>query len=83
MKYIQGTIGLPLILLIYKSINIKWYVDAAFGAHKDVRSHTSAFMTMVKVGAYVQFINTKMNTKISTKAELVVMENFLIQVIWT
>ena len=28
MKYIQGTIGLPLILSIDKSVNIKWYVDA-------------------------------------------------------
>ena len=28
MKYIQGTIGLPLILSIDKSGNIKWYVDA-------------------------------------------------------
>ena len=30
MKYIQGTIGLPLILSIDKSGNIKWYIDAAF-----------------------------------------------------
>ena len=30
MKYIQGTIGLPLILSIKKSGNIKWYDDGAF-----------------------------------------------------
>ena len=28
MKYIQGTIGLPLIFSVDKSGNIKWYVDA-------------------------------------------------------
>ena len=46
MKYIQGTIGLPPILSIDKSGNIKWYVDALFAVHKDMRSHTGDFMTM-------------------------------------
>ena len=46
MKYIQGTIGLPLILSIHKSGNIKRYVDASFAVHKDMRSHTGGFMTM-------------------------------------
>ena len=30
MKYIQVTIGMPLILSTDKSVNIKWYVDAEF-----------------------------------------------------
>ena len=34
MKYIQGTIGLELILSIFKSGNINWYVDASFVVHK-------------------------------------------------
>ena len=53
MKYLQGTIGLPLILSIDKSGNIKWYVDAFFAAHKDMRSHTGGFMTMGRGGAYM------------------------------
>ena len=53
MKYIQGTIGLPLIFSIEKSENIKWYVDASFAVHKDMRSHTGGFMTMGTGGAYV------------------------------
>ena len=48
MNYIQGTIGLPLILSINKPGKIKWYVDAAFSVQKDTRSHTGEFMTMVK-----------------------------------
>ena len=39
-KYIQGTIGLPLILSIDKSGNIKRYVDALFSLRNDTRSHT-------------------------------------------
>ena len=56
MNYIQETIGLTLIVSIDKYGNIKWYVDAAFVVHKDMRSHTGVFMTMLKGEAYVQYI---------------------------
>ena len=55
MKYLQGNIGLPFILSINKSVNIKWYIDESFTVHKDMRSQTGGFMTMGTVGAYVQY----------------------------
>ena len=70
MKYIQGTIGLPLILSINKSGNTKWYDDAAFGVHKDMRSHTGCFMTVVTGATYVHSSKHKLNTKSSTDADL-------------
>ena len=54
VKYIQGTICLPLILSIENYGNIKRYVDAAFAVHKNIRIHNGGFMTMGTVGAYVQ-----------------------------
>ena len=63
MKYIQGTISLPLIMSINKSGIIKWYFDASFAAHKDMGSHTGGFITMVTGGAYIQSIKQKLNTK--------------------
>ena len=83
MKYIQWTIGLPLILSIDKSGNIKCYVDALFAVHKDMRSHTGGFMTMVKGRSYVQSSKQNLNTNSSTEAELVVVDYVLNQVIWT
>ena len=56
MKYIQGTIGLTLILSIYKSGNIKWYDDAEFAVHKDMRRHNGRFMNMGTEGVYFQSI---------------------------
>ena len=47
INYIQVTIGLPLILSIDKSVNIKWCIYAVLAMHKDMRSHTGGFMTMV------------------------------------
>ena len=83
IKYIQGTSGLQLILSIDKSGNIKWYVDASFAVHNDMRGHTGGFMTMGIGGAYVQSSKQKLNTKSSTEAELVRVDDVLTQVIWT
>ena len=77
MKYIQGTIGLPLILSIDKWGNIKWYVDASFAVHTDMRSHTGGFMTMGTWGSYVQSIKQNLNTKSSNEANLVVVDDVL------
>ena len=83
IKYIQGTIGLPLILSIDKSGNIKWYVDASFAVHKDMRSHTGGFMTMRTGGAYVQSRKQKLKTNISAEADLVGLDDVLTQVMCT
>ena len=82
-NYIQGTIGLPLILSIKKSGNIKWYIDAAFGLHKDMRSHTCGFMTMGTGGECVNYSKQNLDTKSSTEADLVGVDNAPNQVIWT
>ena len=56
MYYIQDAISLPMILSMDNSVNIKWYVDASFVVHKDIRIHTGGFMIMVTGGSYVQSI---------------------------
>ena len=66
---------------IKKSGNIKWYIDAEFAVHKDMRSHTGGFMTMGTGGGYVQSRKQNMNTKSSTKANLVGVDYLLTQVI--
>ena len=68
---------------IDKSGNIKWYIDASCAVHKDMRSHTGGFMPMGTGGAYVQCIKQKLNTKCSTEAELVGVDDVLTQGIRT
>ena len=68
---------------IDKSVNIKWYVDAFFAVHKDMRSHTGGVMKMVTKGSYVQPSKQNLNTNSSTVAELVGVDYVLTQVIWT
>ena len=83
MKYIQRIIGLPLILSIDKSGNIKCYVDASFVVHKDMRSHTGGFMTMVTGGSYFQYIKQKLNTNTSTESKIFGVGDVMTQVVWT
>ena len=66
---------------IDKSGNIKWYVDVSFAVHKDMRIPTGGFMTMVTGGSYVKYSKKYLNTKSSTEAELVGVDDVLTQVI--
>ena len=54
-----------------------------FAVQKDMRIHTGGFMTMGIGGAYVQSIKKKLNTKRSTEAELVGVNDVFTQVKWT
>ena len=82
-KYRKVSIGIPLTIPIDKSGNINTYVGVEFEVHKDMRSHTGGFMTMVTGGAYYQCSKTKTNTNISNEADLVVVDYVLTQMIWT
>ncbi|MHA7927606.1 MAG: reverse transcriptase domain-containing protein, partial [Marinobacter sp.] len=83
MKYLRGTIDLGLTLEVDKSHVVKWWADAAFAVHKDMRSHTGAVMSLGKGGAYATSTRQKINTKSSTEAELVAADDIVGQVIWT
>jgi hypothetical protein len=84
MKYLQATIGLPLILAMDKSGKIRWYIDAAFAVHNDMKSHTGAMMTMRQEGAAsAQSSKQKLNTKSSTESEFLGVDDNISQVIWS
>ena len=83
INYIQGTIFLLLIFSIEKSGNIKWYADAAFEVNKDMSNHTGGFMNIGTGVAYVQSSKQKLNTKSSTEAKLLGVDDVLTQLIWT
>ena len=62
---------------------ITWYIDAAFGVHEDMKSHTGACMTLGK-GMICSFSNKqKVNSRSSTEAELIAVDNKLSKVMWT
>lgn len=83
MCFLKGTRDDVLTLSSDDSNNIIWHVDAAFGVHNDMKSHTGATMSLGE-GA-IQSISTKqkVNTRSSTIAELVSIDDVISKIIWT
>jgi hypothetical protein len=83
MKYLNGTRELVLTLGVDDLTVINWYVDASFAVHPDYRSHTGAVMTYGTGSIQALSRKQKLNTRSSTEAELVGVDDALNQVLWT
>lgn len=77
MKYFRGMPGLLLRLEVDKVHVVKWWVDASFATHLDIKSHTKATMSLGKGLAYFKSIRQKLNTENSAEAALVGVERCL------
>jgi hypothetical protein len=62
---------------------IEWWVDAFFAVHEDMHSHTGGTMTLGKGSVCLNSARQKLNTKSSTKAELVGVDDMMPMVPWT
>ena len=81
--YLKGTKDLVLTLSADKSNLIKWYIDAAYAVHKDMKSHTGGVFTLGKGTAIASSLKQKLNTKSSTEAELVGVDDLAGNILWT
>ena len=83
MNFLKRTKQDCLTLAIDDSNTIQWSIDAAFAVHPDMKSHTGMSMTMGR-GAIVSLSRKqKLNTRSSTEAELVAVDDCMSQVLWT
>jgi len=83
IQYIYGTKDL-LLTLSDDGLNIlKWHIDVAHQVHADMKSHTGATMSMGKGSPYSGSIKQKINTRSSTESELVGVDDFMPEVLWT
>jgi len=82
-KYLNDTKDLVLTLEAHSILLLKWYIDAAFAIHADMRSHSGGMLTIGNGYSYGAFTRQRLNTKISTESEVVGVSDLLPQVIWT
>jgi len=73
----------PLTLEADDSHGIKWWVDASYAVHNDMRSHTGATMTLGKGSVISMSTKQKINTRSSTEAELVGVNDAIGMILWT
>jgi hypothetical protein len=62
---------------------IKWWADAAYAVHPDMKSHTGGALTLGQGVIYGTSTRQKLNTKSLTEAELVGVNDIMPQVLWT
>ena len=83
MKYLRNTITLPLTLEADDLQLVHWWIDGAFATHRDMRSHTGGAMSLGKGVIYGTSTRQKLNTRSSTEAELVAVDDCMSQILWT
>ena len=75
IKYLNGTKKKYLNLSSDYLKVIKWYLDASFAVHPDFKIHTGLIVTMGQGAMQSVSRKQKLNTRISTEAELVTVDD--------
>lgn len=81
MKYLHGTRDIT--HTIESDEGPKWWMDNSYTVHLDMRSHSRVYMTLGEGATNSTSSKQKLNTKSSTEVELVAIDNFMGQVLWT
>jgi hypothetical protein len=83
LRYVNGTRDDVLTLAADDMQVVKWYVDTSFAVHPDFKSHTGATMTFGKGSPITMSRKQKLNTRSSTEAELVGVDDVMNMILWT
>lgn len=82
LSYLKEEDDLPVTLSADPDGIIKWWVDASFVVHKDMKSHTGACMSMGRGCPINISSKQKINTRSSTEAELVAVNDVMPIILW-
>jgi hypothetical protein len=82
LQYLYGTVNDCLTLGADCLTVLKTWVDAAYGVHQDMKSHTGGVISLGRGAIMCKSAKQKLNTKSSTEAELVGASDYLPNTIW-
>jgi hypothetical protein len=83
MRYIRGTRDMPLILSANGSHILKWWVNASFAVHPNLRGHAGGGLSLGRGFPIVSSTKQKLNAWSSTESELVGADDFMPATCWT
>jgi Reverse transcriptase (RNA-dependent DNA polymerase) len=81
--YLRGSMELDLTLETALPMIIRWWIDSAYGVHVDCKSHTGGAMSLGKGCPLNMSRKQRINTRSSTEAELVGVNDNMTMVLWT
>jgi hypothetical protein len=83
MRYIRGIRTMPLIVSANGSGILKWWVDALFAVHPNMRGHSGGGLSLGRGFTIVSSTKQKLNTRSSTETEIVDADDFMPAICWT
>jgi hypothetical protein len=83
MRYIRCTRTMPLILSANGSGIFKWWVDASFAVHPNMRGHSGGGLSLGPGFPIVCSTKQKLNTRSSTETDIVGANDFMPAICWT
>ena len=83
IKYLRGKIDMPLNLQGDGLGKIKWYVDASYAVHPDMRGHSGGTLSLGKGSVYSTSTKQKLVACSSTESKVIGVHDVLPQTIWT
>jgi hypothetical protein len=83
MSYIRGTHTMLLILSTNGSGILKWWVEASFAVHPNMRGHSGGVLSLERGFPIVSATKQKLNTRSSTETEIVGDDDFMPAICWT
>ena len=83
MLFLHSTKKDKLILSVDDLHVIKWWIDASLAVHPDFKSHSGLTMSFGGGAPITGSQKQKLNTRSSTEAELVGVDDFITKVLWT
>ena len=83
LRYLRDSKHLSLTLEADDMTVIQWWIDASFATHPNCRSHTGATLSFGKGSVYSMSSKQQINTRSSTEAELVGINDVLSMILWT
>ena len=81
LEYLRGTIKLGLVLRVDSLNVIKWWVDASYVIHPDMKGHTGSTMPLGGGSAISMSKKQKLNECSSTGAEVIGADDVMTQML--
>jgi hypothetical protein len=84
LRYLNGTKYLKLSISVNDLGILKWYVDGAHSVHWDCKGHAGAMFTLGEGAVSTSYSrNVKLNTQSSTETELVGVDMYMPEMLWS
>ena len=82
MQYLCRTKDMVLTLRASNDGTVRWWIDASYTVHEDMKGHTGATLSLGKGAIYSGSWKQRLVARSSTKSELIGVHDFLPQVLW-